>query len=255
MVSIKKQSGFTLVEIAIVLVIIGLLLGGILKGQELITSARVRNLADQNSGIQAAYYGFIDRYRSLPGDMTPGPAQNAIGDATLAGVGGNANGQLDDGSQSEAANVWAHLRASGFITGGYPGGTGITSSVLYAGTNVNGQDIAPRNAFLGSVILTNLDEYQVLAPAVAAVRLAYVFGAQVPVNVMRELDVKIDDSVPTTGVMRASALAAVGLTSIGGVELEPANPLPCTAAAVAPVVGTIWNILGNAQNCNATYIY
>ena len=50
----KRQSGFTLVEIAIVLVVIGLLLGGILKGQQLINSARVRNLADQNSGIQAA---------------------------------------------------------------------------------------------------------------------------------------------------------------------------------------------------------
>ncbi len=74
MQNFKKQSGFTLVEIAIVLVIIGLLLGGILKGQELINSARVRNLADQNSGIQAAYYGFIDRYRQVPGDMTP---QNA----------------------------------------------------------------------------------------------------------------------------------------------------------------------------------
>jgi len=65
MYDIKKQSGFTLVEIAIVLVIIGLLLGGILKGQELINSARVRNMADQNSGIQAAYFGFIDRYRQL----------------------------------------------------------------------------------------------------------------------------------------------------------------------------------------------
>ena len=64
----KQQTGFTLVEIAIVLVIIGLLLGGILKGQELINSARVRNLADQNSGVQAAYFGFIDRYRQVPGD-------------------------------------------------------------------------------------------------------------------------------------------------------------------------------------------
>ena len=58
---VNKQRGFTLVEIAIVLVIIGLLLGGILKGQELITAARVRNLADQSAGVQAAYYGFIDR--------------------------------------------------------------------------------------------------------------------------------------------------------------------------------------------------
>ena len=76
---IKQQKGFTLVEIAIVLVIIGLLLGGILKGQELINSARVRNLADQNSGVQAAYYGFIDRYRRIPGDFPAARASAALG--------------------------------------------------------------------------------------------------------------------------------------------------------------------------------
>ena len=70
----QQQKGFTLVEIAIVLVIIGLLLGGILKGQELINSARVRNLADSTSGIQAAYFGFIDRYRRVPGDWGQVPA-------------------------------------------------------------------------------------------------------------------------------------------------------------------------------------
>ena len=64
----QRQSGFTLVEIAIVLVIIGLLLGGIIQGQQLINSARVKNLAETNSGVQAAYFGFIDRYRQIPGD-------------------------------------------------------------------------------------------------------------------------------------------------------------------------------------------
>ena len=59
----NRQSGFTLIEIAIVLVIIGLLLGGVLKGQELITSARVRNLIATQDGVKAAYFGFLDRYR------------------------------------------------------------------------------------------------------------------------------------------------------------------------------------------------
>ena len=59
-----KQKGFTLVEIAIVLVIIGLLLGGILKGQELISNARVRNVADQVNAVKAAYFAFQDRYRA-----------------------------------------------------------------------------------------------------------------------------------------------------------------------------------------------
>src|ERR1700716_2320879 len=62
------QGGFTLVEIAIVLVIIGLLLGGILKGQEMITQAKIKNVSADFSGISAAYYGYQDRYRALPGD-------------------------------------------------------------------------------------------------------------------------------------------------------------------------------------------
>src|SRR4051794_8749881 len=64
----RKQHGFTLVEIAIVLVIIGLLLGGILKGQEMVTQARIKNSIADFSGISAAYYGYLDRYRAIPGD-------------------------------------------------------------------------------------------------------------------------------------------------------------------------------------------
>ena len=67
----QAQSGFTLVEIAIVLVIIGLLLGGVLKGQELIENGRVKNAANDMNGIVAAYNSYLDRYRKLPGDDGP----------------------------------------------------------------------------------------------------------------------------------------------------------------------------------------
>src|SRR5674476_678557 len=86
----RKQNGFTLIEIAIVLVIIGLLLGGVLKGQELITSARVRNLISQQDGIKAAYFGFLDRFRALPGDYSL--ATTNIAGAT---TNGNNNGQIE----------------------------------------------------------------------------------------------------------------------------------------------------------------
>src|SRR3954468_5929670 len=68
MKSMKAQAGFTLVEIAIVLVIIGLLLGGILKGQEMITQAKIKNIVNDFNGITAAVNSYQDRYKALPGD-------------------------------------------------------------------------------------------------------------------------------------------------------------------------------------------
>src|SRR5688572_16178489 len=113
----KPQSGFTLIEIAIVLVIIGLLLGGVLKGQELITGARVRNLIQQQDGVKAAYFGFLDRYRSLPGDYKS--AKATIKDTTEDG---DADGIIEvsgTGSVNESVLAWEHLSKSGFINGSY----------------------------------------------------------------------------------------------------------------------------------------
>ena len=63
-----KTRGFTLVELAIVLVIIGIILGAILKGQELINSAKVKRLQNDLRGLEAAIWTFYDRTGRLPGD-------------------------------------------------------------------------------------------------------------------------------------------------------------------------------------------
>ncbi len=65
---LQKQKGFTLVEIAIVLVIVGLLIGGVLKGQEMITNAKLKRVESDNAGIAAAMFSYQDRYLQLPGD-------------------------------------------------------------------------------------------------------------------------------------------------------------------------------------------
>ncbi len=226
-----KQRGFTLVEIAIVLVIIGLLLGGILKGQELITSARVRNIADQNSGIQAAYYGFIDRYRQIPGDMDATLAVQAIGSASPAGVGGDGNARLGTDDYGEASALWAHLSAAQFIQGAYLG-TATSDATYVAGT------VSPINAFNGRVMLTRTANY--IDAGTASVRLALAIGNKIPVNVMRELDVKIDDGFPQTGVLRHSSVS-------GGTTVYD------TTAGCADT--TQWLIDGTEQDCTAIYLY
>jgi len=127
---LKKQNGFTLVEIAIVLVIVGLLIGGVLKGQEMITNAKLKRIESDNAGIAAAMFSYQDRYLQLPGDDSAAderftvyvPADNANG----AG-----NGTIGDGDDwdTPTATAWtdggqetlkffAHLRAAGLVPGG-----------------------------------------------------------------------------------------------------------------------------------------
>src|SRR5213593_1235260 len=96
----KRRQGFTLVEIAIVLVIIGLLLGGILKGQEMITQAKIKNVIADFSGISAAYHGYVDRYKKIPGDDPCAGGTVLVGNCgTTTGrwsgaTEGNGNGQV-----------------------------------------------------------------------------------------------------------------------------------------------------------------
>jgi prepilin-type N-terminal cleavage/methylation domain-containing protein len=111
--TMRKKAGFTLVEIAIVLVIIGLLLGGILKGQEMITQAKIKNVIADMSGVSAAMYGYQDRYRALPGDDNK--ADRWTG-ATKGGGDGVISGKWT-AAAGEAIHFWDHLRRAGFVSG------------------------------------------------------------------------------------------------------------------------------------------
>ena len=122
----KSQAGFTLVEIAIVLVIIGLLLGGILKGQEMITQAKIKNVIADMSGVSAAMYGYQDRYKALPGDdknansrwssTTPGSGDGVIQGAYTTAAPGTLS-SATPAPTTESVFFWHHLRLAGFVSG------------------------------------------------------------------------------------------------------------------------------------------
>lgn len=219
----NHQQGFTLIEIAIVLVIIGLLLGGVLKGQELITSARVRNMISQQDGIKAAYFGFLDRYRALPGDYAAASA-NIKGVAAAAN--GNGNGQI---LGDEAIAAWDHLSKAGFINGSY---------VFTAGT-VN-DTTTPKNPYAGYLQLIYDAVYS--DSGVASARHNLKTGIQVPVNILAEVDRKIDDGNPYGGAFRFSVYDG-GATA------------PTVATCIVAGPPATWNVAGEENNCGGASIF
>ena len=125
-----KQKGFTLVEIAIVLVIVGLLIGGVLKGQEMITNAKLKRVESDNAGIAAAMFSYQDRYLQLPGDDSAADGRFQVyaagpndpdgdGSGTIDGVWNvAATGDVTAAATDESNYFFAHLRAAGLIPGG-----------------------------------------------------------------------------------------------------------------------------------------
>ena len=224
---LRRESGFTLIEIAIVLVIIGLLLGGVLKGQELITSARVRNLISQQDGVKAAYFGFQDRFRSIPGDYSLASTNIATGLTN-----GNGNGQIESiasgGAVDEYIGVWEHLSRSGFINGSY-------SYAVAPPTTASG----PTNPYGMYLTLIYDNVYAGTNPTKHNLKT----GNQVPADILAEVDRKIDDGKADTGAFRFSSYSATGTSPTA------ANCFTAATGAWLVVGGTV------ETNCGATSLF
>ena len=192
MESIRREKGFTLVEIAIVLVIIGLLLGGILKGQEMITQAKIKNSIADFSGISAAYYGYQDRYRAIPGDdlnaatrwTTPTVATAGNGNGIVAGTYNNAGAVCT--AAVEACSWWDHLRRAGFVAG-----SGVSQ---------------PTNAFAGQIGVQTGDAAG--ATVLGGFSGLVICSANIPDKVAIAMDTQMDDGLIGTGTVRGQLQAA-----------------------------------------------
>jgi prepilin-type N-terminal cleavage/methylation domain-containing protein len=216
----RRERGFTLIEIAIVLVIIGLLLGGVLKGQELITSARVRNLIAQQDGVKAAYFGFLDRYRSLPGDYSA--ATTNIAGTTQNGDGNGQITNVSTGTQ-EGILVWEHLSRAGFIHGSY----------TYAATRTDASN--PKNPYGAYVELVWDGGY---GTGNAPNRHNLKTGNQIPVEILAEIDRKIDDGRPYAGTFQFSSFGSASADCVTGTGLD-----------------STWAVTGGQANCGAATLF
>ena len=212
----RNQSGFTLIEIAIVLVIIGLLLGGVLKGQELINSAKVKNLATDFKSTPVYIYNFQDKFRALPGDdsqvtihVTGATAASPV--ATLGD--GKIDGRWDDYSvlTTEAVMFWQHVRLSGIATG------------ITAPGNVT-TAYPPRNTLGGLIGVTNsLSASATDGLPIAGLKGVYIIcSGSIQGKFAKQLDIIMDDGITNSGFMM-TATTATGST--GSAAVAPvANP-------------------------------
>lgn len=232
----RHNQGFTLIEIAIVLVIIGLLLGGILKGQELIISARVRNLIAQQDGVKAAFFGFQDRFRAFPGDYTAATT-NIVGVSAASVCGGpvvgngNGNGRIET-TNSENVLAWEHLSKAGFITGTY---------TCLAAEGPTTSPVNPYGVYMQVVFDGIYGAGDTTTPS--PLRHNIKSGSQVPVEIIAEMDRKIDDGAPNTGGFQFSRYQGNGASApTDGAAAQPACTNLTTAAGV-------WNSTNGSTNC------
>ena len=166
----SRQAGFTLIEIAVVLVIVGLLIGGIMKGQEMINSAKVKNLGQDLRNVGTYAMAYQDKFRAVPGDDAA--ADQHVGAPATAK--GNGDGRIS--GNDEPGFFWQHVRLAGIASG--------------EGTT------APKNALGGDIKVTSDKPVSTWAASLFACA-TNVTGA-----VARQLDTTMDDTNTVSGSLR-----------------------------------------------------
>ena len=213
----NKQTGFTLIELAIVLVIIGLLLGGVLRGQELINSAKVKNMARDFQNVQVYIYGYQDKFKALPGDDTA--ADTHVTGGTLGATAANRGNGVINGAWNTATNgdescvFWQHVRLAGLA----PGSTVVNCAAAntYQPRNADGGLIGIQSVagFTGTTVL----------PTAGGISGAYVVCSDAILGKFaKQLDTTLDDGIGDTGSLRVQVIG--GAATAGVAAAADATP-------------------------------
>lgn len=242
-----QQQAFSLVELAIVLVILGLLIGAILGGKALIRAAELRTVTRDINNYSTAIYSFRDKYQGLPGDITnatsfwgtdpDGCPTNTVRTAKTTTCNGNGDGQVN--LQLEAFHSWQQLADAGMIEGSFTGQPGAASTVdADPGSNVpalkfnSGQGCITYNQLLAGAYY-----YYGTGGNVFMIGLGTSWECIEPFFTPEEawnIDTKLDDGKPGTGRLRPRNAAAVG-----GAHTNCSNGTDSTAATAQSAVYTL----------------
>ncbi len=234
----KRTSGFTLVEMSIVLVIIGLIIGGILKGQEIIAGARQKAVINQVNAVRAATNTYFDRYRALPGDD---PTALAVLDANVNNGNGNgivgtaaaamANLSANDlSAASENYNFFNGLIAAGLLNGG-----AVTAGLAGAGTVRFGTSALPASPISGAG-LTLINGPHTGDGTGATARTTHWLrihkdpatpASPMSARTLANIDSQSDDGLPWTGGTRSGAAANCSAAAAAGAAYLANDNIGC----------------------------
>lgn len=121
----RVQKGFTLVEMSIVLVIIGLIVGGILAGRDMIRNSVLKSIITETTSYKAAMNSFFNKYQYLPGDWPQATTRWPFASVWPGYYTGDGNGDgvisQPCGNCSEGLWAWQQLMSEGLISGRYSG--------------------------------------------------------------------------------------------------------------------------------------
>jgi hypothetical protein len=235
----SAHRGLSIVETAIMLVILGLMIEFVIKGRELVQNARVRDMISQQGAAEAAFLAFQDRFRAPPGDYPAADTNLSCG--SFICLNGNGNGRVEPGTGGaihEEILVWQHLVAAGFINGHY--------QMANAAVTSPAPDNTPSNVF-GGYMQAVTDSVWGYSGNTAS-RSNIKTGNYVPASVLAEVDRKVDDGRPGTGRLRFSTFAGAGpAPALGG------TPGGCTDA---DSTSASWLEANGSDNCGAaTLLY
>ncbi len=253
----KGHKGFTLIELSIVLVIIGLIVGGVLVGQDLIKAAEIRATVAQVEKYNAAVNTFRTKYNGIPGDLADGTAAAFGLYSAMDGTDGQGDGDgLVEGDAAAQVNLgeslafWRHLSDTTLVEGAFGGALTAAGAVAADTTAATvGSYLPPGKVGRGNYFNANSDSgvnYYVLMGTTVITTAA---GATTYVNALTpvesyNVDTKLDDGAPNTGIVIARGTTA------------PFSALASTQAtysAGAPAAGTCMTTGGDVTSPTNTY--